>query len=94
MTDYYYEQRKDEREDRIYKRVYALVNDHHTSTMSHLYANFIVSQYDTEDMNDYEVVALADDLFICEQCENVETIDNRSEVEQDIDLCVWCGGSK
>lgn len=92
--DYRVEELQQQEAERKRKIVFALVADNHGDIVAEAYTNYIIDFYDLTGMSFAAISALADDLFICEQCHEVEDKEYLSNVEEHQDICTTCAGNR
>jgi hypothetical protein len=88
--DYRYEELKQREYDRNRQLVRAIIARHHGDTHADAYTEYIMKYVDLTGMSFKTIATLADDLFVCDSCGEVE--DKQYQTELD-DICETCAGN-
>jgi hypothetical protein len=93
MTEHDYREQdlKDAAYDRSLRFLTALIDRYHSN--GRVYAQFIMDNYDYGAKTVNQILAIMDDLEICEQCGEVTEKEYMCQAELPERLCEWCQGN-
>lgn len=92
--DYRAEELEQQAQARDYKMIHALISRDYGEHKGTEFTKHIMDNYSYRSMSLGDILALASDLQICDNCGEVTESEFMHNGEWDDDMCEWCYGNK